>query len=103
MDRIESRIIKAAKSTGWAVDRIGPGTLQATVKWGAGDRHVAVVKIEFSQTSFSILHLRSQNLLEGIAYPDHPYAGQKVIHRRRNSRVKKLESAIAQELYNSAT
>ena len=98
LDHIESRIIKAAKSKGWQVDRIGPGALRATVKWGAGDKRVAVVKIEYNRKSFNILHERSQNLLEGIAPSDHWYAGQKVIHRRRNDRVHELESAIENEL-----
>ncbi len=100
LEQVEGRIIKAAKSKSWHVSRIGPGALRATIKWGGGgDKHVAVVKIEYDRKSFNILHERSQNLLEGIAPPEHMYEGQKVIHRRRNDRVHELESAIDQELY----
>ena len=45
-----------------------------------------------------ILHERSRNLVEGIAPLDHLYAGQKVIHRRRNDRVRELEPTIEHEL-----
>lgn len=103
LDQIESRIIKGAKSKGWYVDRVGPGALRATVKWGVGDKHVVVVKIEYNRESFNILHESTQNLLEDIAGPNQFYAGQKLIHRRRNDRVHQLESAIEQELYGPAS
>ena len=95
--------MKAAKSTGWYVDRVRPGVLQATVKWGVGNKHVAVVKIEYNRKSFNILHVRSVNLAEGIADREHAYSGEKVIHRSRNTRVHQLESAIDHELYGPAS
>lgn len=103
LDQIENRIIKAAKSTGWNVARLGPGALRATLKWGVGDKHVVVVKIEYGQTSFNILHESSQNLLEGMAPEETAYAGQIVIHKRRNERVQALEKAIEQGLYGPAS
>lgn len=103
LDQIGSQIIKAARSQGWLVDRTGPMALQATTKWGVGDKHVVVVRIEYNQKSYSILHVRSQNLLEGIAPSQTAFSGQKVIHKRRNARVRILESAIERELYGTAS
>ena len=77
-----------------------PGVLRATNSFR---RHVAVVKIEFSTTAYSIQYESSDNLLHRIGYPESSFPGQVVIHRNYNNRVRQLEFEIERWLYGPAS
>ncbi len=100
LEEIEQRIIDAAAASQWQAVRVRPGVLRATNKFR---RHVAVVKIEFNTKTYSIQYESSFNLLHRIGFPETSYAGQKVIHRNYNRRVRQLELEIERRLYRRAS
>ena len=100
LGEIENRIIDAAAATQWVAEPVSPGVLRATNRFR---RHVAVVKIEFSTTAYSIQYESSDNLLHRIGYPESSFPGQVVIHRNYNNRVRQLEFEIERRLYGPAS
>ena len=100
LDEIEKRIIDAAEATQWLATPVRPGVLRATNRWR---QHEAVVKIEFNTKTYSIQYESSFNLLHRIGFPETSYAGQKVIHRNYNRRVRQLELEIERRLYRRAS
>ena len=97
---VEKRLIDAAAATQWQAVPVRPGLLRATTSWR---RHSAVVNIEYNSNSYSIRHVSSSNLREGVGHQDSLYSGQKVIHRNYNRRVKQLELEIERRLYSPAS
>jgi hypothetical protein len=93
--QIEARIIEAGNKEDWRIRPIGSGRLQGTTSWS---RHSATVTIDYDSRGYSIRYKTSVLLLEGIAAKDHVYAGQRVIHKEYNRRVRALETAINNEL-----
>ena len=100
LKEIEKRIVNAAQATHWLASTVRPGLVRATNSWR---RHTAVVYVEYNANSYSIRHVSSQNLLEGIGRTETAYTGQKVIHRNYNKRVRQLESEIDRRLYSPAS
>jgi hypothetical protein len=87
--KIDSIIKLAVTGRGWQVQDVSPGLIKATLRQRS---HEAVVDIKYSNKSYSIDYVSSQELL---------YDGSK-IHRNYNRWVKTLEQDINQELYRAS-
>ena len=95
LKQIEAGIIKAGKLKNWRIAKIESGRLEGLISWR---KNSAIVTIEYNQRFFSIRYKSSQNLSAKKASGDEPYAGEQVIHRFYNRRVRALETAIDHEL-----
>ncbi|MBS0537571.1 MAG: hypothetical protein JSR47_02365 [Proteobacteria bacterium] len=82
---VSEAIAQAAKATGWSVERISATEVKATLKW---EDHAAIVSIANDDQAFSIRNNGSVNLR------DH----DGLIHRRYNTHVRALETAIEKQL-----
>lgn len=89
LDRVASAIRTAAVNRGWAVEEVSPGLMKATQR---SRSHVAVINIRYSNTTYSIEYVSSQDLL----YEN----GQ--IHRNYNKWIHILEDDINKELNKAA-
>lgn len=85
MKQIERAIISAGAGRGWAIRPAGPGQMIGVLNIR---RHMAEVRITYTQTTFSITYQTSYNLLyrkEG---------GVEYIHRNYNSWIRFLQGDI---------
>ena len=83
---IEKAIERAADSTVWRIQPVGPGQVIATKKWYV---HMAAVDIKFTTDSYSITYKTSNKSVR--------YDGSQ-IHPKYNIHVKALDTAIKGEL-----
>lgn len=91
LNQVEDRIIKAGASLGWLMKPVKSGLVRGTIR---RKRHVAVVKIEYDTSTYSILYDSSQRLSIGTGSLETRYEGQRVIHKRYNKYVKNLNRQI---------
>lgn len=84
-EQVEKIIVQAAIANGWGVEKIKPGELKVSIKWG---NHSAVSSITYSSTGYDISLLSSDNLKQEDGK----------IHRKYNQRVKTLQDAINKKL-----
>ena len=83
-DEIRSAIIKGSQSRLWTAEVVGDRLVRA--KLNVKNKHYAVVEIPFTETSFSILYVSSENL---------DYNSKKhQIHRNYNKWVVQLSAQI---------
>ncbi|WP_424986929.1 hypothetical protein [Microbulbifer sp. S227A] len=75
-------ILNAGAQRGWVMEQAGPNTIRATLRLRD---HVAVARIVYTSTAFSIEYVNSSNLL---------YSNGN-IHRNYNSWITNLENDIA--------
>lgn len=88
-EEISNGIVQAGNRLGWKMNRKGPNAVLAFVD--NNDRQ-AVVLISFSEKTYSIKHLKSQNFL---------YDGHE-IHKSYNNLVLSLVQSIDNEFYRNA-
>ena len=84
-DQVRAGIVRAAAALGWQVNDEGPDMLVGTIQLR---KHVAVVSIPYSATSYSIKYRSSENLEE---------SGGK-IHKNYNGWIQNLQRGIAAQL-----
>ena len=96
LDEIGTRIMTAGKRIGWSMNLREPGIILGRLEWHG--RHTADVAIRYDRRKYSIEYESSARLLAGTAAPDEAYAGEKVIHKRYNRYVRRLEKYIDVEL-----
>lgn len=89
ISKIDSIIKVAVTGRGWQVQDVSPGVIKATLRQRS---HEAVVDIKYTNKSYSIDYVSSQDLL---------YDGNQ-IHRNYNRWVKTLEQDINQEMYRAS-
>lgn len=89
VEQIGSVIMKTALDGGWNVNAVKPGILRCSMKWLD---HTAVVEVVFTDRTYSIRHVSSENLKED--------AGQ--IHRKYNNYIHKLQNDIDHALSTAA-
>ena len=80
-------IRQGGQSLGWKISKIKPGVAQGTLHLRS---HVAVVRISYNNSSYSIRYVRSQNLKYN------PERG--TIHKNYNGWIQNLERAIDNRL-----
>ena len=89
-DEVQKAIMRAGTMTGWVIQPEQPGRLMGRSAFGAGERHVAVVTIQYDAKSYSINYRDSVNL--------NADTGMNQIHRAYNEKVSTLDRAIRNEL-----
>ena len=86
LEDIEKAIKRAADSTLWRIQPVGPGQVIGTKKW---NMHMAAVDIKFTTSSYSITYKTSNVSVN--------YDGTN-IHHKYNTYVEILDNAIKREL-----
>ena len=82
------RAIKSAgQSLGWNIQKVKPGVAQGKLNLRS---HVAVVSINYTNSSYSIRYVRSQNLKYN--------SKRQTIHKNYNGWIQNLEKAIDNRL-----
>lgn len=89
--QVGSRISQAGGKVGWVMDSTQQGEIIGTYK---SSRYSVTVSIPYSSRNYSILYRQST----GLKYDEDAIFYGKKIHKRYNQLVKKLHSAIDQEL-----
>lgn len=82
-------IRNAGSSLGWKIKKIRPGVAEGRLYLR---KHLAVVRINYSRSAYSINYVRSENLKYD--------AEKQTIHSNYNGWVQNLEQAIEKNLYN---
>lgn len=86
LEEIEKAIKRAADSTTWRIQDVGPGQVIGTRKW---NMHMAAVDIKFTTSSYSITYKTSNVSVN--------YDGTNITPKY-NTHVKALDAAIKREL-----
>ncbi|MCV9878882.1 hypothetical protein [Brenneria izbisi] len=84
-DQVKKAILQAGLEREWVMTPVSPGVINARLDQRG---HVADIRINYSQTSYSINYVSSQNLL----------AGDGKIHRNYNRWVNNLDREIQLKL-----
>jgi hypothetical protein len=83
-EQVAQAIERAGAETGWKMQREAPGRIKATLNVR---KHVAVVSISYTASSYGVQYVSSENLL----------ADGDQIHRKYNAWVKRLCEAIERQ------
>ena len=82
-ETVYKAIRSAGQSLGWNIQKVKPGVAQGKLNLRS---HVAVVQIKYTNSSYSIRYVRSQNLKYN--------AKKQTIHGNYNGWIQNLEKAI---------
>lgn len=89
-EQVQQAILRAGPMSGWVIQQEQPGRMMGRAAFGAGDRHVAVVNIQYDAKTYSITYRDSVNLAANPA--------ENKIHKAYNDKVASLDRAIRNEL-----